>query len=204
MTKSVKENLFELLDLNAKNATIDARLGLFPQSPASDEDRIGHHANRTRMRYLIRRILAGSDGTLEIGMKGPAAGRVSVTIRQIDRFTAAEVEQWVIRDSDITLVTDAGIPVELARENMIDDLLASTRLTMSLPVVQKAKSFRGQLGIDLHGRGWKLHLPSDAAIPSLSTAAEFASKAGWMKWGGVSPAHHKVRTLRSAGAVETA
>ena len=93
-------------------------------------------------------------------------------------FTADKVHLWKVDNTPITIITDADMPLGKVREMLAKDLNAYDRNTRDLPCVHCSESFQGVRGTNVHGRGWKLHVPQAARI-GLMQAVEIASMRDW-------------------------
>lgn len=100
---------------------------------------------------------------------------------KIPLFNAAKTSFWCVDGTTLTLVTDDAIPIGRVRENMRNDLAASSRNARTLPCVHFTESFLGIVGTYIHGRGWKLHKPKGSP-GDLWKAAEHASVVDWTEF----------------------
>jgi hypothetical protein len=112
------------------------------------------------------------------------------------RLSASRVSRWTVDGTQLTLETDAAMPVGALRRMMTQDLGDYKRGVRDLAYDFHTTSFAGELGTQIHGRGWKLHVPRSAHAglsgvrfeASLShslalwEAVTCASLADWTEW----------------------
>ena len=100
-------------------------------------------------------------------------------MKAVPLFDACHTHFWAVDGSALTVVTDADMPLGRVRENMRNDLAAQRCNEVALPCVHSSKSFLGQTGTHVHGRGWKLHSPDPSGHFGLWGGADYASNADW-------------------------
>ena len=96
-----------------------------------------------------------------------------------DEFHAQNVAYWRVDGSDLTLVTDADLPLGQIRQRMVKDAAANSRAEISLPCVHWSNSFLGESGTYIHGVSWKLHKPKTFDKMDLWQSLDYASLADW-------------------------